>query len=231
MHKVSVVSAAFLMIFALSAQARPPASARINIREKLGTNKAGLPSAAPAETPASLAPSPAGTVAAPAAGVEAPGKWFKNAGGYQEALEIQKQTGADIFLFFANIDDDNQKGLCNWLETRGFDAGPVRKFLKEVIKVKATIPSNDDTEALAAAFGVKKCPSVYMVHPNGKRMRCNTFTYENKRPELPEPEVLAEQFRSQTSQGVAAAQAAAAAGMATPTVAQPTTPEAAGPTP
>ncbi|MGD9874463.1 MAG: hypothetical protein AB7T27_09350 [Kiritimatiellia bacterium] len=216
MHKVSMVAVSALIVLTIAAQARPPASARINIREKLGTNKAGLPTAAPVTAqPAAAAPAAAasaGTI--PPAGTppeEMPGKWFKNAEGYAEALELQKQTGADIFVFFVRPDVSNENGLCNWLETRGFQTPPVRKFLKEVIKVKATLPSNKETTAMGETFGVKKTPAVYLVHPTGKRWRCSTFTYDSKRPELPEPEVLEAQFRSQSSAAKAAEAAAAAA--------------------
>lgn len=202
MRTITVVLS--VMTLAAAVHGRPPASARINIREKLGTNKAGLPEPAAAAGQA-VSASGADT---PAANI--PSKWLKNAEGFQEALEIQKQTGADIFVFFVRPDVSDEKGLCNLLETRGFQTSPVQRFLKEVIKVRATLPSNRETEAMAETFRVNKTPAVFMVHPNGKRWRCSTFNYDNKRPELPEPAVLAEQFRSQSSRAMTAAAAKAA---------------------
>ena len=210
MRTITVVFS--VMALAAAVQARPPASARINIREKLGTNKAGLPK------PAGVATQPVGPSSSDGAPVNLPSKWLKNAEGYQEALEIQKQTGADIFVFFVRPDVSDEKGLCNWLETRGFQTSPVQKFFKEVIKVRATLPSNRETEAMAEMFRVNKTPAVFMVHPNGKRWRCSTFKYDSKRPELPEPAVLAEQFRSQSSKAMAAAAASAASEAQSPSV-------------
>jgi len=132
--------------------------------------------------------------------VKIPGKWFKKAKGYQEALEVQKETGADIFLYFARMVPSDQKGLCRWWEKRGLKSSPVNRLLKEYIKVQITLPSKKEDEALAGEFKVGKCPSVVIVHPDGWKRYCKVFDWPQGKPKLKDPEELVEHIRSRSSE-------------------------------
>ncbi len=128
----------------------------------------------------------------PKTGLNPPRKWFHGAAGYQKALGIQKNCGADIFVYFARPNTPNEKGLCAWYEKRGLKTLTVRRILREYIKVRIDLPGNPKNEELARRFRVHKTPAVFIVHPNGWRSRCTIFSWENRRPRLYSPEDLVE---------------------------------------
>ena len=128
-----------------------------------------------------------------------PGRWLKKAKGYEEALEIQKETGADIFLYFARMVPSDQKGLCRWFEGKGLKTSPVNRLLKGYIKVQVTLPSKSADEDLAKKFKVGKCPAVVIVQPNGWKQYCRVFDWPQGKPKLKDPNELVEHFREQSS--------------------------------
>jgi hypothetical protein len=143
----------------------------------------------------------AGPVLPPGQAAEAklPSKWFDRAKEFPEALEIQKQTGADIFIYFARNMPSDQKGLCRWFEGKSLKTGPLNRLLKDYIKVQITLPSNDEDEALAARFRVQSCPTLIIVQPDGHNSFCKPFDYPGGKPELKDPEDLAEEIRTKSS--------------------------------
>ena len=125
-------------------------------------------------------------------------KWFNDLKGYQEALELQKQTGADIFLYFARYFPDDEKGLCRWFETHGLGQPAVAKLLRDYLKVKLTYPLGKDAEAAMADFKVTKCPAIYIIKTDGHHDRCMVFEWPGGKPQILDPNKLVELFRSKS---------------------------------
>lgn len=129
-----------------------------------------------------------------------PMSWLMKAKGYEKALELQQATGADIFVVFTRDVPANEKGLCEWFESKGLNASKVRDYLKDYIKVTVPLPSNPDCQKMAEDFEVRKCPAVFIVQPNGKKYFCKVFEYPEGRPKLFPPETLVELFRARSSE-------------------------------
>ena len=125
-------------------------------------------------------------------------KWFNGLKGYNEALEIQKQTGADLFVYFARYYPNSEEGLCKWWEKRGLRAPEVDKYLEDYIKVKFQYPMNKKEEEATAVFKVRKCPAVFIVHTNGFKSYCKVFDWPNNEPKLRTPDELIEIFRARS---------------------------------
>ncbi len=129
-----------------------------------------------------------------------PSKGFKRAKGYEEALELQKEIGADILLYFARL-ERNEKGLCRWFENKGLKHGDVQKFIKNYIYVYVQLPSNKQDEELAKSFNIGLSPSVYVVKPDSRfPQKVPVFEWDqNKNPKLRSPEEIIESIRSRSS--------------------------------
>jgi hypothetical protein len=127
--------------------------------------------------------------------VDIPSKWFHGARGYEKALPIQEQTKAYMFIYFSRPNTPDEKGLCRWFENRGLKKLPVRKVLRNLIKVKVVLPGNPRNQDLAEKFWVNKTPAVYVVRPDGWRNRIKVFNWENNRPKLKESDEIAELIR------------------------------------
>lgn len=132
--------------------------------------------------------------------IRIPSKWLKKAKGYEEALELQKQTEADIILYFSRMAPPDQKGLCKWWETKGIKTMPMSRLLKEYVKAQITLPSNSADEDLAEAFGVKHCPTVVVVHPDGSKRYAKVFDWPQGKPKLKDADELVEHIRSLSSE-------------------------------
>lgn len=118
-------------------------------------------------------------------------KWFQNGKGYAEALEVQKATGADLFVYFARYYPNDEEGLCRWFEKRGLQHPTVEKALRPYVKVKFAYPLNKDDTALTEPYRVNKCPAVFVVATNGWRHRVQVFEWQGgKKPDLLEPDAL-----------------------------------------
>lgn len=126
-------------------------------------------------------------------------KWFQNGKGYAEALEIQKTTGADLFVYFARYYPNDQEGLCRWWEKRGLQHPTVEKHLRGYLKVKFTYPLKKDDEELTARFSINKCPAVFVVSTNGWRHRVAVFDWPGGEPELKKPDDLVNEIRAKSS--------------------------------
>lgn len=111
-------------------------------------------------------------------------KWFLNGKGYKEAVELQKQTGALLFVYFENNSSSDQKGLCSWWEKKGLSQPDVQRVVDDMIKVKFTFPLSKDDQALADKWFVKKCPNVMVIQDNGWRARVDLFDWSGGKPDL-----------------------------------------------
>ena len=130
-----------------------------------------------------------------------PNSWFNKAKGYEKALALQKETGADIFVVFTRDAPANEKGLCHWFDAKGLRASKVSDLLRDYIKVTVPLPSNPECQNMAKDFNVRKCPAVFIVQPNGKRSYCKVFEFlEGERPKLYPPETLVELFLARSSE-------------------------------
>ncbi len=124
-----------------------------------------------------------------------PSKWFQKAKGYEEALEIQKQTGADIFIYFTRESPANEKGLCRWFENKALSDVKLRRVLRDYIKVEVPLPSNPDSQRLAEKFRVGKTPAIYIVQTNGFTQTVKVFDWSDGRPKLDPIETIIETIR------------------------------------
>lgn len=129
-----------------------------------------------------------------------PNSWFMKEKGYEKALALQKETGADIFVIFTRESPASEKGLCQWFDSKGLRASKVRDYLRDYIKVTVPLPSNPESQKMAKDFDVRKCPAVFIVQPDGKRYYCKVFEYPGGRPALFPPETLVELFRARSSE-------------------------------
>lgn len=114
-------------------------------------------------------------------------KWFQNGKGYQEALALQKQTGADVLVYFARYAPSDQKGLCTWFEKKGLQQPEVQQVVDDYIKVKFTFPLGKDDQALADKWKINKCPVLVVVQTNGWHERAAVFNWTGNQPQLKQP--------------------------------------------
>lgn len=128
-----------------------------------------------------------------------PTKWFLKAKGYEEALELQKKTGADIFIYFTKDSPSNEKGLCKWFENKALSDVKIRRYLRNYIKVHVPLPSNPDSQKLAEQFQVTRAPAVFIVQPGRRPQYCKVFDWSEGRPKLYTADELIEGFRARSS--------------------------------
>jgi hypothetical protein len=126
-------------------------------------------------------------------------KWFNGAKGYAEALELQKEFNADIFMYYSTTYPKDQAGLCSWFEKKGLGQPVVNKYLRDYVKVQIRFPLGKKDEEALAKFKVTKGPSVLIVKPDGMHGYCKVFEWPNNEPKLLEPNELVTLFRSKSS--------------------------------
>ncbi len=111
-----------------------------------------------------------------------PKKWFDRARDLEEAKALQQASGACILIYFANMNDSSQKGLCSWFEKESSSYQRWRKAMPLYIKVKITIAGGDARD-LAEQFRVKSTPAVFVLAPNGSYpKRVPVFEWPNGDP-------------------------------------------------
>ncbi len=130
-----------------------------------------------------------------------PHRWFTHARGYEQAKELQKTTGADIFLYISHKSPPGAKGLCTWWENKGLKAGAVQRLLRHYIKVELQLPSDKDTRELVDRFKTWEGPSIYIMQP--RDFSRSIFVFEKVRGEmtLKAPETLVELILEGSSPG------------------------------
>lgn len=125
---------------------------------------------------------------------EIPGKWLKKYDGWLEALEIQKQTGADIFLYIQKMQPKNEKGLCRWWEKNAMNSSKVRDATDDMIKVQLSLPGKDDVEQLVTRFRSNSGPILRIVPLKGRPESIRPFEYVSKKPQLKNPDIIAQEI-------------------------------------
>ena len=131
---------------------------------------------------------------------DVPSKWFRGARGFEDAQALQTNLQADIFIYFIRPNTPNEKGLCSWFDKKGLRSRPVKKLLREYIKVVVTLPANPKNQALAKKFFVNKTPAVFVIQPDGWRKRLKVFKFDEKPIKLLEPEELEDLIRACSSE-------------------------------
>ena len=126
-------------------------------------------------------------------------KWYQGVKGLQEAREFQRQTNADIVVYFARYNQSDEQGLCRWLEKRGLYQPDVAKYLRDYIKVLIVMPVSSKDEKEIAGFKFNSCPAVFVVQSEGWPKRCQTFDWSGNRPDLLTPTDLIKLFRANSS--------------------------------
>lgn len=180
------------------------------------TSAPTTPEPDPAAVPATPPPAPAPDAAAPAPSnawsrssypakkgdtpqelVDAPrfdlvsNRRFDSAKDYAACLELQKQTGLCILLYFANLNDVSQKGLCHWWEKKLQNSREWQRAAKNYLWVTITLPGNAEDRALAEKMRVKTTPAVFVVQPNDNwPKRVNVISWSDQKE--PQPATPAE---------------------------------------
>ena len=126
-------------------------------------------------------------------------KWLDGGKGYQEALELQKLTGADLMVYFAQYSPPDKRGLSTWFERKSLQHGQVVDALKPYIKVKVTLPLDKKEVPLFEKFRVTSGPVLYVVQTNGWRYRVAPFDWPGGEPEVRTPAALTEEIRTKSS--------------------------------
>jgi hypothetical protein len=136
-----------------------------------------------------------------------PGTWLDKDRGYEEALEIQRAVGVDLFVYFSRDDSDNEKGLCRWFEKKSLEDPVVQRLLRQYIKVRIPLGSKKACDEIGRSFEVRRCPAIFVVQPNGRRQPCRVFNWPDGKPEPVPPADLVELIRARSSAPSAAAPA------------------------
>ncbi len=126
-------------------------------------------------------------------------EWFRGASGYERALELQKATGADIFVVFYREDIPDEKGLYRWLKTKGFETALVHNALRDYIKVKVELNKKAHEKLAVKEFNVKKTPATFVVWTNGWSKRCVFFDWSRKQPKLLAADKIVEELKKNSS--------------------------------
>ncbi len=129
-----------------------------------------------------------------------PSRFLTRARGYEQALELQKETGADIFLYISHQTPSSARGLCNWWVNRGMRAGNVQRWLRHYIKVELPLPSDPETRAIAENFHLWEGPTIVIIQPNGRERSIRVFDRDpGGRMQLKSPEEIVELIQANSS--------------------------------
>lgn len=107
--------------------------------------------------------------------VRLPRHVLTQARGWEQALELQRQTGADIFLYISHSRPPGALGLCNWWERRGMRNVNVQRLLEHYIRVELNLPAEHATRAIADQFHLWEGPTLVVIQPNGRRNSLRVF--------------------------------------------------------
>lgn len=127
----------------VSADSRPPAASRYG-----GTTDPAL----------------AALIAAPKL-ENLPTKASKDPRDYDKLIELQKETGACLFLYFKNPFVSGESGLCGWYEKKVAGDMAWRKAMRYYLQMEITLPGKKDAQELAATYRVTKTPALLIIQP------------------------------------------------------------------
>ncbi|NLG34244.1 MAG: hypothetical protein GX548_02700 [Lentisphaerae bacterium] len=130
-----------------------------------------------------------------------PTKWFNHPRDHDELLEIQKNTGACLLLYFKNPTVSNEKGLCNWFERRLATDIKWRRAMPFYLKLEITLPGNTPVRELAEKYRIHKTPALLVLKPGSAwPTRINLFRF-NPRPELEDIETVIDALKKAATPG------------------------------
>ncbi|MDY0145917.1 MAG: hypothetical protein RBS84_08040 [Kiritimatiellia bacterium] len=121
----------------------------------------------PAASPYGAAADPAlqALIAAPKF-EDLPTKTFKDPRDYDKLMEIQKETGACLFLYFKNPFVSSESGLCGWYEKHVAGDMSFRKAMRYYLQLEIILPGKKDAQELAAKYKVTKTPALLIIKPD-----------------------------------------------------------------
>lgn len=172
----------------------PPAAAPV----RPAYSPSSVPSASPA-VPTAATSTPSTSTRVPAELVESP-RWdliphktFDNPKDYEQLLDLQRQTGAILLVYFRNLNDSSEKGLCHWFEKHIAMTRDWQKLTRPYLKITISLPGNAAAQALAKRYGVSKTPAIFIHKPNESRpSRLAVFEWPNGEPKLIPVETVSE---------------------------------------
>jgi len=132
---------------------------------------------------------------------QVPAKWYDHFKDHAELVELQKQTGACMLVYFKNLNVSDEKGLCGWFEKAILNNTDWRKAMRYYLKIEIPVAGgNDVLEALLQQYRVKKTPAVFVVKPNGSLpQRLSVFDYIDGKPTPVEVPLLLEALKARSS--------------------------------
>jgi len=111
-----------------------------------------------------------------------PRKETDNPKDYPALLELQRQSGAVLLVYFKNANNSNEKGLCSWFEKAIAGTRDWQKATRPYIKLTVNLPGNSAAAEIAARYRVAKTPFVAVHKPNSMPMRLSVIEWINKDP-------------------------------------------------
>ncbi len=135
---------------------------------------------------------------------QVPAKWFTHPKDHAELLELQKQTGACLLIYFKNINaTSEEKGLCGWFEKAIMNSTDWRKAMRFYIKLQIDMTGgNDVLEELVAKYRVAKTPAIFVVQPDSSApRRITVFNWPDGKPEPVEVPAVLQSLKAASTAG------------------------------
>lgn len=85
-----------------------------------------------------------------------------------KCLELQKQTGTCILLYFCNDQDSSEKGLCHWWEKNLKSRREWQKATAPYLRVTIRLPGSTEARELATRYNIKTTPALLVLQPNDR---------------------------------------------------------------
>ncbi len=94
-----------------------------------------------------------------------PTRIYQDPRDVERLLELQKETGACIFLAFTNPFVNSEKGLFNWYKKHVAGTMAWRRAMRYYLQVEITLPGKKEAQELAAKYNVTKTPVFLVLKP------------------------------------------------------------------
>ncbi|NLB64990.1 MAG: hypothetical protein GX803_00765 [Lentisphaerae bacterium] len=135
------------------------------------------PSSAAIDRPAAFAPFPGAHSVSPEYKAlidnpkfdDVPKKVFKDYRDYDTVMQLQKETGACVLLYFQNPFEADEKGLCAWYEKRIATTMPWRKLMRNYIQLEITVTGRKEIKELVEKYRANKTPGIFIIQPGSDR--------------------------------------------------------------
>jgi hypothetical protein len=155
--------------------------------------------AAPAYAPP-VDPALAALVATPALDA-LPNRWHTHPRDHDELLQLQKETGACLLIYFKDVAHPQQKGLCSWYERAIAADVKWRRAMRNYLRLEIVLPGNNAARDLAAAYRATHTPALFVRTPNSTLpKRLMVFKFETgKRPEPIDVETVLDDLKARST--------------------------------